>query len=103
MTRKATTLFGASALLLSLALLAPPPSHAQPGSPGELVGALIERVVARWEALWHRNRQPLRKEGPMTDSNGCPVATTTSEEGPATDPDGSAATSEAGPMTDPDG
>jgi hypothetical protein len=103
MTRKRTSLIGAAALLLSFALLAPTPGHAQRINPGELFGAWLRQAVALGEALWQRSGQPLRgayKAGPMTDPDG---SAATTEQGPMTDPDGSAATTEHGPASDPDG
>jgi hypothetical protein len=102
MTRKGTLPAGAAALLLSLALLAPPPGHAQVRRPGKTVEGFLRKVAARLEALWHLDRQHQRgKEGPMTDPNG--LTGTGGEEGPMIDPDGNTSASEQGPATDPNG
>lgn len=106
MTRKGTLPAGAAALLLSLALLAPPTVQAQPSSPGEVVGAMIGRLLARWKALQLRERNSMQKEcehGPSIDPNGCPLATTTYEALPMIEPEGNNTSSEQGPSTDPNG
>lgn len=95
MTRKRTAL--AAAVVLGLALVFPASSQAQWSTPGELVAGLIEKVLARWVALWQGDRLPVRKQceaGTSSDPNGCPAAMS---------PPSGDATREAGQSSDPDG